>query len=298
MISGLGFGQVAQFQSKPLFKDACIASIYFISPDISSLSVVPSFNLLPHLHSSFTSFLFIWNPTEVIRISLPSPLFLSLSLSLFLSFHPLLFLICTSVLSPIQPTPCVLIPLHTGSIVHLCFLGAARVTDSWVTDMLLLWFLFHPHSYKSACSDTNIQRPTWNTQENTADLWLVSVDCGANYTLFNRPSVEEDTYRDWWCVCVCIHLCFMGGQWNMDNRCANPAILPITFVWNTHFHAEKLHVLSNFGHARILNCVCMFLESFLYSKLAVKSSLSIVCKWINQLLLPAHLITKPVKQWS
>lgn len=202
----------------------------------------------------------------MIRISLPSPLFLSLSLSLYLPFHPLLFPICTSVLSSIQPTLYVLIPLHTDQFVHLCCFGAAQVTDSRVTDKLLL------HKLQVL---TPTYKDPYETHKETADLWLVSVDCGANYTLFNRPSVEADTYRDgdWWCV----HVCVMGGQWNMDSRHANP-LTDSAFCYLTYYTCME-HTpacwnascaTSYFEHACILNCACMFLESLLHSKLAVK----------------------------
>lgn len=235
MISGVGFGQVVQFQSEPLLKDTCIASIYFISPDISSPSVTPSFNLLPHLYSSFTSFLFTWNRAEMIRISLPSSF--SFPFSLFLSFHPLLVPICTSLLPPIQPTLYVSIPFQTDQFVRLCHTHT-QIAE-WRTCCRFV-FLFRPHSYKQHVLTLTYKRHAWNTQGNTADLWLLPVDCGANYRLFNRPSVEGVTHRDrdWCCVFA------TGGQWNMDSRCANALTDSASCcrVWNTHLHAERLCV--------------------------------------------------------
>lgn len=165
MISGVGFGQVVQFQSEPLFKDTCIASIYFISPDISPPSVIPSLHLLLHLYSSFTSFLFIWNPTEVIRISLRSSF--SFPFSLLLSFHPLLFPICTSVLPPIQPTLSLSIPLHPDQFVHLCH--RSQIAE-WQTCCRFPL----PSTQLQAVCVWHQQRPRWNTQGETQLIY----DCG------------------------------------------------------------------------------------------------------------------------
>lgn len=167
MISGVGFGQVVQFQSEPLLKDTCIASIYFISPDISSPSVTPSFNLLPHLYSSFTSFLFTWNPTEMIRISLPSSF--SFPFSLFLSFHPLLVPICTSLLPPIQPTLYVLIPFQTDQFVRLCHTHT-QIAE-WRTCCRFV-FLFRSHSYKQ-----HVLTPTYKDTCETHKETQLIYDC-------------------------------------------------------------------------------------------------------------------------
>lgn len=172
----------------------------------------------------------------MIRISLPSSF--SFPFSLFLSFHPLLVPICTSLLPPIQPTLYVSIPFQTDQFVRLCH------THTQIAEWRTCCRFVFPLSFtqlQAACPDTDVQRHAWNTQGNTADLWVLPVDCGANYRLFNRPSVERVTYRDrdWCCVFA------TGGQWNVDSRCAN-ALTDSAFccrVWNTHLHAEMLHVL-------------------------------------------------------
>lgn len=160
MISGLGFSQVAQFQSKPLFKDACTASIYFISPDISSSSFTPSLNLLPHLYSSFTFFHLKshWSDKNLFTFSFFFP---------FLSHY-----CCTSVLSPIEPTLYVLIPLHTDQFVHLGCLGAAQAADSWATDLLLLCFPF-----PSTQSQVSV---SWHqhTKTHMKHSWFMAGVCG------------------------------------------------------------------------------------------------------------------------
>lgn len=178
MISGLGFGQVAQFQSKPQFKGTCLPSIYFISPSTSSSSVTPSFNLLPHLHSSLTSFFFLkspWSDKNLFAVSSFSSLF---------SHYFCLFIHCRFpfVHQSLRPRLYGSLPLHTGQFMCLCCSGAEQVTDNWVTDTMLLCFPLPSTQLKTTCPDTKTHKK--HTRKHSWFMTL-SADCGANYTVLN-----------------------------------------------------------------------------------------------------------------
>lgn len=115
MTSGLGFG-LWIYSNRTLNSRALVFHSSTPTPSPPHLSPT-SFNSPPSLLLSFipplffTSLFTILNPNQAIIISLSFTLFRSLSLSLFLSFHPLPSPFCTSILASIRPSLHVLIPL-------------------------------------------------------------------------------------------------------------------------------------------------------------------------------------------